>query len=242
VPTGQSARAGLSPARPSSSFTAPYGSHLRGVTRRVAPPTPLHPGLTRFPRAVSGECGRKRCSPWPAPFSPQAPPKMALHASSASSILGRGPTPPERARLPGGFAPSPTGLAPLPAEALQRSAGSRACCFSACAGSKTTQDRWLARVLRQPSCCLPPSGERRHPNFAFFEAQYPAHRYPGLRFKPHLAMSPARLRAKMESLSNQEAGVEPLEILLGSNFETHRFSESLRTLENTAWAWSPMLS
>jgi hypothetical protein len=143
----------------------------------------------------------KRCSPWPAPFSPQAPPKIALLCSSGSSILWRGPTPPERARLPCGLAPSQTGLAPFRAEALQRSPGSRACCFSACAGSKTTQDRLLARDYREQSCCLPPSGERRHPNFAFFEAQYPAHRYPCLRFKRHLTMAPARLRAKMESLS-----------------------------------------
>jgi len=35
---------------------------------------------------------------------------------------------------------------PVWAEALQRSPGSRACCFSACAGSSTTQDRLLARV------------------------------------------------------------------------------------------------
>jgi hypothetical protein len=139
----------------------------------------------------------KRCFPWPAPFSPQAPPKIALLCSSGSSILWRGPTPPERPRLPCGFVPSQTGLAPLRAKALQRSPGSCACCFSACAGSKTTQDRWLARDYREPSWCLPPSGESRRPGFAFFDAQYPAHRYPCLRFKPHLAMSPARLGAKM---------------------------------------------
>ncbi len=166
-----------------------------------SPRTPLQPWHTRLPRAVSGECCRKRCSPWPAPFSPQAPPKIALLGSSGSSIVWCGPTPPEPARLPCGFAPSQTGLLPLRAEALQRSPGSRAGCFSACAGSKTTQDRWLTRDYREPSCCLPPSGESRHPGFAFFEAQYPAHRCPCLRFRPHLAMSPARLGAKMESLS-----------------------------------------
>jgi hypothetical protein len=35
----------------------------------------------------------------------------------------------------------------------------------------------------------------------FSKLHSPAHRYPCLRFKRHLAMSPARLRAKMESLS-----------------------------------------
>ena len=138
---------------------------------------------TLIPRTVSGECGIKRCSPWPTPFSPQAPPKIALLCSSGSSIVWRGPTPPERACLPYGFEPSQTGLVPFRAEALQRSPGSRACCFSACAGSPTTQDRLLARVIATQPCCLPPSGESRRPNFAFFEAQYPAHRYPCLRFK-----------------------------------------------------------
>ncbi len=122
------------------------------MTRRVALRTPLQPWHTRLPRAVSGECCRKRCSPWPAPFSPQAPPKIALLGSSGSSIVWCGPEP---ARLPCGFAPSQTGLLPLRAEALQRSPGSRAGCFSACAGSKTTQDRWLARDYREPSWCLP---------------------------------------------------------------------------------------
>jgi hypothetical protein len=62
------------------------------------------------PRTVSGWCWVERCSPWPAPFSPQSPPKIALLCSSGSSILWRGPTPPERARPPCGFGPSRTGL------------------------------------------------------------------------------------------------------------------------------------
>jgi hypothetical protein len=48
------------------------------------------------PRTVSAGCWVERCSPWPAPFSPQAPPKIALLCSSGSSMLWRGPTPPER--------------------------------------------------------------------------------------------------------------------------------------------------
>jgi hypothetical protein len=111
---------------------------------------------TLYPRTVSSECWTERCSPWPAPFSPQAPPKIALLGSSGSSIVWCGPTPPERARLPCGFAPSQTGLVPLRVEALQRSPGSRACCFSACAGSKTTQHRLLARVYRE-SAVVPSS-------------------------------------------------------------------------------------
>ena len=102
-----------------------------------------------LPRSVSGECEVERCSPWPAPFSPQAPPKIALLCSSGSSIVWRGPIPLERACPPCGFGPSRTVLVPLRAEALQRSPGSRACCFSACAGSTTTQDRLLARDYRE---------------------------------------------------------------------------------------------
>jgi len=74
---------------------------------------------TLYPRTVSGECWTERCSPWPAPFSPQSPPKIALLCSSGSSILWRGPTPPERTRPPCGFVPSRTGLVPFRAEALR---------------------------------------------------------------------------------------------------------------------------
>src|SRR5271155_1550893 len=82
----------------------------------------------------------------------------------------RGPTPPERARPPCGFGPSRTGLLPLRAEALQRSPGSRAGCFSACAGSPTTQDRLLARDIANSRVAFLLSGESRRPGFAFFEA------------------------------------------------------------------------
>jgi hypothetical protein len=153
-------------------------------------------------RTVSGWCWIERCSPWPAPFSPQAPPKIALLCSSGSSIVWCGPTPPERVRPPYGFAPSRAGLVPFRAEALQRSPGSRACCFSACAGSKTTQDQLLARDYRV-TVMLPSSNQERVGVLIlrFSKLNSPARRYPCLRFKRHLAMPPARLRAKRESLS-----------------------------------------
>ena len=121
-------------------------------------------------RTVLGECWTERCSPWPAPFSPQAPPKISPLCSSGSSILRRGPTPPEPTRLPCGFGPSQTGLVPLRAEALQRSPGSRACCFSACAGSKTTQDRLLARDIANQPCCLPPIRRESASRFCVFRS------------------------------------------------------------------------
>jgi hypothetical protein len=111
-------------------------------------------------------------------------------------------TPPKRTRPPCGFAPSRTGLVPFRAEALQRSPGSRACCFSACAGSSTTQDRLLARDYRE-TAVVPSSNQERVGVLVlrFSKLNSPAHRYPCLRFKRHLAMPPARLRAKMESLA-----------------------------------------
>src|SRR5712664_1654561 len=74
--------------------------------------------------------------------------------------------------------------------------------FSACAGSTTTQDRLLARDYRE-TAVLPSSNQERVGVLVlrFSKFNSPAHRYPCLRFGRHLAMSPARLRAKMESLS-----------------------------------------
>jgi hypothetical protein len=51
-------------------------------------------------------------------------------------------------------------LVPFRAEALQRSPGSRVCCFSACEGSKTTQDQLLARNYRK-TVMLPSSNQER---------------------------------------------------------------------------------
>ena len=48
----------------------------------------------------------------------------------------------------------------LSSRGAQRSPGSRACCFSARAGSKTTQDRLLARVYRE-TAVLPSSSQER---------------------------------------------------------------------------------
>ena len=54
---------------------------------------------------------------------------------AAQHTLRRSPTSPARARPPFGLWPSRTGLDPL-TKTYRRSPGSRACCFSACAGSK----------------------------------------------------------------------------------------------------------
>src|SRR5215813_10856972 len=104
------------------------------------------PGTCVF-RSVSEACVIERCSLLPAPFPPQPPRKVAPPCSAGSTVLRHSPTSPERSRPPFGLWPSRTGLDWL-SKTSRRSPGSRACCFSACAGSKTTQDRTATRLYR----------------------------------------------------------------------------------------------
>src|ERR1700756_1237331 len=58
------------------------------------------------------------------------------------------------------------------------------------------------------SCCLPPLGTESAPcTIGFSKLNSPAHQYPCLRFNRHLAMSPARLEARMDSLLPFPVGV-----------------------------------
>ena len=125
-----------------------------------------------FPRSVSGLCQIERCSPWPAPFSPQAPPKIALLCSSGSSIVWRGPTPPERACPPCGFGPSQTGLVPLRGRGAPEVSRFSCMLFLSVRGffdyAGPTDRSRLSRYSRGAFLL---SGESRRPEFAFFEAQ-----------------------------------------------------------------------
>jgi hypothetical protein len=58
-------------------------------------------------------------------------------------------------------------------------------------------------AIYRETAVMPSSNQERVGvlNLRFSKLNNLAHRYPCLRFKRHLAMSPARLRAKMESLS-----------------------------------------
>src|SRR5262249_13043702 len=139
---------------------------------------------------------------------PQLPPKTSPLCSAGSLVLHRCPTPLKRTYLNCGCAPSQTGLDLAPTEAFQRSPGSRACCFSACLDSWTTQDRATPRDYRNRSLCLPQLGESRHPERSSFRSSIvQAHRYLCLRFNRHLAMSPARLEARMDSLFSFPVGL-----------------------------------
>lgn len=86
-------------------------------------------------------------------------------------------------------------------ETAWRPPGSRACCFSACHGSLTTQGRRATRVSRGLSCCLPLRGTGSAPWREFSKLNRRARRCPCLRFRSRLATTPARLRVRMESLA-----------------------------------------
>ena len=123
-----------------------HGSWLGSVTKRQ------HPFVRRF-----GPCDtyhpalcRDRARPLdvllaPGPFLPNLRRRFAPLCSAGSQVLWPGQTPLQRTRPPFGLAPSRTALDSI--ERLQRSPGSRACCFSTCSGSLTTQGRTSARDL-----------------------------------------------------------------------------------------------
>src|SRR3954451_7558067 len=81
----------------------------------------------------------------PAPFPPPSPLKIAPLCSTGSRVLWRSPTPLRRACPLYGVTPFRTDLDSGRVEKPPRSPGSRACCFSACAGSQTTQGQLAAR-------------------------------------------------------------------------------------------------
>jgi hypothetical protein len=118
--------------------------------------------VTCVSRSASGTCAIERCSPQSVPFLPRPPPKVALPCSTGSPVLRHSPTSPERSRPRYGLWPLRTGLAATD-KTYRRSPGSRACCFSACAGSKTTQDRTATRVSRGCRIAFLLSEWSRHP-------------------------------------------------------------------------------
>ena len=126
------------------------------------------PGTCVF-RSVSEACVIERCSPLSAPFPPRPPPRVAPPCSAGSQVLRRSPTSPARSRPPFGLWPSRTGLDPS-TKTYRRSPGSRACCFSACAGSKTTQDRPTARVSAADVLPSSTTERSRHPDTSAFRS------------------------------------------------------------------------
>jgi hypothetical protein len=163
--------------------------------------TSANPWDMPFPLCVGNMWDRTMfCSPWPAPFPPQPPQKVALPCSAGSQVLRHSPASPARACPHYVLWPSRTGHDCI-SKACWRSRGSRACCFSACEGSSTTQDlNSHLRISRLP-CCLPYSPWSQRPDLPVLRSSIaPPTDASVLRFKRHLTMSPARLEARMESL------------------------------------------
>src|SRR6266478_2476549 len=133
-------------------------------------------GIRISARSVSsGACEMERCSPQSAPFPPQPPQKTDLPCSAGSPVLRHSPTSPVRSRPPFGLWPSRTGLDRV-TKTCRRYPGSRACCFSACAGSQTTQDLTIHSRFTWLSCCLPPLGmESASCSIGFSKLNSPAH-------------------------------------------------------------------
>jgi hypothetical protein len=113
--------------------------------------------VTCVSRSASGTCVLSRCSPQSAPFPPRPPPRLAPLCLIGSAVVRRSPTSPARARPPFSLWPSRTGLDPS-TKTHRRSPGSRACCFSACAGSTDYAGPNSYSRLTQLPCCLPPLG------------------------------------------------------------------------------------
>jgi len=137
----------------------------------------------------SGACASARCSPPVAPFPPQPPQQLALLCSAGSLVLPCSSTSPTRTCPSLGLWPSRTGLQLL-TKARWRSPGSRACCFLACMGSQTTQDRTATRV--NAAAVLPSSSSdwSRHPDLPAFRSSItPPTNASGLRNEAHLTIS-----------------------------------------------------
>ncbi len=176
-----------------------YGSYHGSMAVTLLAAHRPFPG-TCSSRSESGACGIERCSPRPVPFLPNLRRRFATlvrlvhryygtvrllqHVHVRRSVYGlRGPALIVRPRRAGD----------LPV--------SRACCFSACAGSQTTQDLTIHSRIAWLSCCLPPLGkESASCSIGFSKLNSPAHLCLCLRFKRHLAISPARLEVRMDSL------------------------------------------
>jgi len=148
---------------------------------------------------VSDWCWIARRSPWAAAFPPPPPPRVAPLGSAASLVLRGGPTPAARTRPPFGFAPSLTGL--FASQARHRSPGSRACCFSTCAGSSTTPRPAQARdVSPAADVAFHLCKQGRHAVRQFSGLNRPAHRCLYLRFAVRPTTYHARLKVRIESL------------------------------------------
>src|SRR5437879_8726779 len=176
--------------RPCPTFGRPV--HLRGSPHRLRPGSSPHafripsrdghPALRRINFILQPARHYPRFWIWPSSSECQKDFNLP-EQRAAQHTVRHSPTSPVRSCPQFGLWPSRTGLALL-TKAYGRSPGSRACCFSACAGSKTTQDLTIHSRFTWLSCCLPPLGmESASCSIGFSKLNSPAHWYLCLRFR-----------------------------------------------------------
>jgi len=236
----ESAFVSIVQARPCPTFGRPV--HLRGSPHRLRPGSSPHafripsrdghPALRRINFIPRPARHYPRFWIWPSSSECQKDFNLP-EQRAAQHTLRHSPTSPVRSCPPCGLWPSQTGLGRW-TKTCTRSPGSRACCFSACAGSQTTQDRTIHSRLAWLLCCLPPLGTQSAScSIGFSKLNSPAHRYLCLRFKRYLAISPARLEARMDSLLFFPVG-------LFSSPTTYRFIPALPELPTTRKLAGPL--
>jgi hypothetical protein len=126
-----------------STHTAPTLVEWRGTSR-----TPLNPWDTRCPALCRPYVGLNDVLPGPRPFLPSLRRRLLFFVRLIHRYYGAVRLLQNmRVRRVAWGLRGPASF-PVWVEAFHRSPGSRASCFSACAGSPTTQDRLLARVYR----------------------------------------------------------------------------------------------
>ena len=144
------------------------------------------PRVAGLSDAVFGTWFGRSDSPWPVPFPP-LPPQTVAHygpCSEVSPVLWDCLTSHVRSSLS-------CSLGIHSADLLMRPnvgpPGSRARSLCTCSGSLTTQGPNCTSRYRYSRCCLPPLGQRGHPEAHFFRGSItlPAHPLSTLRLYPY---------------------------------------------------------
>jgi hypothetical protein len=161
---------------------------------------------TSLSRSVSGACVIERCSPWSVPFPPQPPRKLALFCSTGSPVLRHSPTSQHVRvrRLVYGL------HGPAFITARRRAGDLPVLVHVVSQRARVLRLRRTEQPLASSVAAVLPSSisERsRHPDPSAFRSSIARPTdASGLRFTRHLAMSPARLEARVESLFSFPVG------------------------------------
>ncbi len=183
-PPHRSQRAELPHWAPASGLTSSHYSN--GGVRQLDVPASAH--CARVPGTESGACFAVAGSPWPNPFPPHRPPRLAELCSGGSQVLRVRLTSHGRTSWDYGLSLAHATRWTIQRVAM-RSPGSRARSFHACTGPRTPR-------ARDGTCDSAPSDvafriptRRRQPVDLDIGAQYLACVFPCQRFAPRLDCS-----------------------------------------------------